>query len=56
VIEHAIRRRWPRPRYRVTAGGRMILVTRALTTDRGWDRMMRTAYPPPKPEDTSRNG
>jgi NAD(P)-dependent dehydrogenase (short-subunit alcohol dehydrogenase family) len=48
VIERAIRRRRPRPRYRTTAGGRMILVTRALTTDRGWDRLMRTAYPPPK--------
>jgi hypothetical protein len=28
----------------------MILVTRAMTTDRGWDRVVRTAYPPPKPE------
>jgi hypothetical protein len=28
----------------------MILVTRAMTTDRGWDRMVRTAYTPPKPE------
>jgi hypothetical protein len=36
--------------YRVTAGARMILVTRAITTDRGWDRVVRTAYPPPKPE------
>jgi NADP-dependent 3-hydroxy acid dehydrogenase YdfG len=39
-----------RPRYRVTAGARMILVTRMVTTDRGWDRVVRTAYPPPKPE------
>ena len=50
VIERALRRRSPRPRYRVTAGARMILVTRALTTDRGWDRVVRTAYPPPRPE------
>jgi NAD(P)-dependent dehydrogenase (short-subunit alcohol dehydrogenase family) len=50
VIERAIKRRSPRPRYRVTTGGRMILVTRALTTDRGWDRMMRLAYTPPKPD------
>jgi NAD(P)-dependent dehydrogenase (short-subunit alcohol dehydrogenase family) len=51
VIERAIKRRSPRPRYRVTAGGRMILVTRALLTDRGWDRMMRLAYKPPQPAD-----
>jgi NAD(P)-dependent dehydrogenase (short-subunit alcohol dehydrogenase family) len=50
VIERALRRRFPRPRYRVTAGARMILVTRAMTTDRGWDRVVRTAYPPPKPD------
>jgi NAD(P)-dependent dehydrogenase (short-subunit alcohol dehydrogenase family) len=50
VIERAIERRSPRPRYRVTTGGRMILVTRALTTDRGWDRMMRLAYKPPEPD------
>jgi NAD(P)-dependent dehydrogenase (short-subunit alcohol dehydrogenase family) len=50
VIERALRRRSPRPRYRVTAGARMILVTRAMTTDRGWDRVVRTAFPPPKPE------
>ena len=50
VIERALRRRSPRPRYRVTAGAHVILVTRAMTTDRGWDRVVRTAYPPPKPE------
>jgi NAD(P)-dependent dehydrogenase (short-subunit alcohol dehydrogenase family) len=50
VIERALRRRSPRPRYRVTAGARMILVTRVMTTDRGWDRVVRTAFPPPKPE------
>jgi hypothetical protein len=53
VIERALRRRFPRPRYRVTAGARIILLTRALTTDRGWDRVVRAAYPPPKPESTS---
>jgi NAD(P)-dependent dehydrogenase (short-subunit alcohol dehydrogenase family) len=50
VIERALERRSPRPRYRVTAGARIILLTRALTTDRGWDRLVRTAYPPPKPD------
>ena len=50
VIERAIKRRRPRPRYRVTAGGRMILVTRAMLTDRAWDRMMRLAYKPPQPD------
>jgi hypothetical protein len=28
----------------------MLLVTRALMTDRGWDRMMGAMYPKPKPE------
>jgi NAD(P)-dependent dehydrogenase (short-subunit alcohol dehydrogenase family) len=50
VIERAIRRRRPRPRYRVTGIARVLLVTRALTTDRGWDRMMGAMYPKPKPE------
>jgi NAD(P)-dependent dehydrogenase (short-subunit alcohol dehydrogenase family) len=50
VIERALGRRFPRPRYRVTTGARMILVTRAITTDRGWDRVVRSAFPPPKPE------
>jgi hypothetical protein len=50
VIERALRRRSPRPRYRVTAGARFFLLTRAMTTDRGWDRVVRTAFPPPKPE------
>ena len=50
VIDRALRRRWPRPRYRVTVGARMILATRAITTDRGWDRVLRAAYPPPKPD------
>ena len=50
VIERALRRRSPRPRYRVTAGARFILATRAMTTDRGWDRVVRTAFPPPKAE------
>lgn len=49
AIERAIRRRWPRPRVRVTFGGRMLLGTRALVTDRAWDRMMRLAYKPPRP-------
>jgi NAD(P)-dependent dehydrogenase (short-subunit alcohol dehydrogenase family) len=50
VIERALRRRSPRPRYRVTAGARGVLLTRALTTDRGWDRFVRMAYPPPRAE------
>jgi NAD(P)-dependent dehydrogenase (short-subunit alcohol dehydrogenase family) len=49
IIERAIRRRWPRPRYRVTPAARMLLVMRRLTTDRGWDRMLRLVYPTPKP-------
>jgi NAD(P)-dependent dehydrogenase (short-subunit alcohol dehydrogenase family) len=50
VIERALRRRRPRPRYRVTGVARMMLTARALTSDRGWDRMLRPLYPPPRPE------
>jgi hypothetical protein len=50
VIERALRRRSPRLRYRVTAATRAILVTRAMTTDRGWDRVVRTSFRPPRPE------
>jgi NAD(P)-dependent dehydrogenase (short-subunit alcohol dehydrogenase family) len=49
AIERAIRRRFPRPRYRVTGTARMLLTTRALTTDRGFDRLLRLVYPSPRP-------
>src|SRR5918911_4682162 len=47
VIERAITSRRPRPRYLVTAGARVLLVTRRMLPDRGWDLMMRSQYPSP---------
>jgi NAD(P)-dependent dehydrogenase (short-subunit alcohol dehydrogenase family) len=47
VIEKAIASRRPRPRYLVTAGARVLLVTRRALPDRGWDAMMRSQYPQP---------
>jgi NAD(P)-dependent dehydrogenase (short-subunit alcohol dehydrogenase family) len=47
VIEKAIVSRRPRPRYLVTAGARVLLVTRRALPDRGWDAMMRSQYPQP---------
>src|SRR5262245_65751673 len=40
----------PSTRYKVTASARMMMGTRRLLTDRMWDRMVRSQYPPPKPE------
>src|SRR3954449_9997477 len=47
VIERAIDSRRPKPRYLVTAGARVLLVTRRALPDRGWDAMMRAQYPSP---------
>jgi NADP-dependent 3-hydroxy acid dehydrogenase YdfG len=47
VIEKAITSGRPRPRYMVTAGARVLLVTRRALPDRGWDAMMRSQYPQP---------
>jgi NADP-dependent 3-hydroxy acid dehydrogenase YdfG len=46
-VERAITARRPRPRYAVTASARLLLVTRRLLPDRGWDAMMRTTFPRP---------
>lgn len=48
VIERAIAARRPKTRYKVTPSARMLLATRALTTDRLWDLFMRTNLPAPK--------
>jgi NAD(P)-dependent dehydrogenase (short-subunit alcohol dehydrogenase family) len=48
-IERAIKARRPRARYVVTASARMMLVTRRLLPDRGWDAMMRSTFPRPSP-------
>jgi short-subunit dehydrogenase len=47
VIERAITSRRPKPRYMVTAGARVLLATRRMLPDRGWDLMMRSQYPSP---------
>lgn len=49
AIESAISSRRPRTRYRITSGARMVLTTRKLLPDRGWDAFMRTQFPRPKP-------
>jgi NAD(P)-dependent dehydrogenase (short-subunit alcohol dehydrogenase family) len=49
TIERAITSRRPKPRYMVTAGARVLLATRRALPDRGWDAMMRSQYPSPKP-------
>lgn len=48
VIEAAISARRPRPRYRVTAGARVVLTLRKLMPDRAWDAFMRTQFPRPR--------
>jgi NAD(P)-dependent dehydrogenase (short-subunit alcohol dehydrogenase family) len=47
AIERAITSRRPKPRYMVTAGARVLLATRRMLPDRGWDAMMRSQYPSP---------
>ena len=49
VIQKAIESRRPRPRYVVTVGARAMLLTRRLLPDRGWDAMMRSQFPQPRP-------
>jgi len=49
VIQRAIESRRPRPRYVVTVGARAMLLTRRLLPDRGWDAMMRSQFPQPRP-------
>jgi NAD(P)-dependent dehydrogenase (short-subunit alcohol dehydrogenase family) len=49
-ISKALTARRPSTRYKVTASARVMMGTRRLVTDRMWDRMVRSQYPPPKPE------
>src|SRR5437870_3843412 len=49
VIQRAIESRRPRPRYVVTMGARVMLLTRRALPDRGWDAMMRSQFPQPRP-------
>jgi NAD(P)-dependent dehydrogenase (short-subunit alcohol dehydrogenase family) len=48
-IEAAISRRRPRTRYPVTASAKFMLGVHRLLPDRGWDAMMASQYPRPKP-------
>lgn len=50
VIEKAISRRRPKPRYLVTFGAKALLVQRRLLTDRAWDAFLRSQFPQPKPK------
>jgi NAD(P)-dependent dehydrogenase (short-subunit alcohol dehydrogenase family) len=47
VIEKAITARRPRPRYTVTPSAKLLIATRAVIRDRGWDAMMRGQFPRP---------
>jgi NAD(P)-dependent dehydrogenase (short-subunit alcohol dehydrogenase family) len=49
-ISKALSANRPATRYKVTASARMMMGTRRLVSDRMWDRMVRSQYPPPKPE------
>jgi short-subunit dehydrogenase len=40
----------PNTRYKVTPSAKLMMGMRRLMTDRMWDRMVRSQYPPPKPE------
>jgi NAD(P)-dependent dehydrogenase (short-subunit alcohol dehydrogenase family) len=47
AIEKAITARRPRPRYTVTPSAKLLIATRAVIRDRGWDAMLRGQFPRP---------
>jgi short-subunit dehydrogenase len=49
-ISRALSAGRPSTRYRVTPSAKLMLGMRRLMTDRMWDRIVRSQYPPPKPE------
>jgi NAD(P)-dependent dehydrogenase (short-subunit alcohol dehydrogenase family) len=49
AIERALSARKPRSRYPITPGARLLLATRRLLPDQGWDMLMRSQFTPPKP-------
>ena len=49
-ISKALSANRPSTRYKVTPSARVMMGLRRLMTDRMWDRMVRSQYPPPKPE------
>jgi NADP-dependent 3-hydroxy acid dehydrogenase YdfG len=50
VIERAIAAKHPRSRYPMTAAARFLIATRRVLPDQGWDMLMRSQFPSPKPE------
>jgi NAD(P)-dependent dehydrogenase (short-subunit alcohol dehydrogenase family) len=49
-IARALSTRRPRTRYTVTPSAKVMLGVRRVSTDRMWDRLVRSQYPPPKPD------
>jgi NAD(P)-dependent dehydrogenase (short-subunit alcohol dehydrogenase family) len=49
-IAKALTARRPSTRYTVTPSAKVMLGMRRISTDRMWDRFVRSQYPPPKPE------
>src|SRR3954454_17229330 len=49
-ISKALSANRPNTRYKVTPSAKVMMGMRRLMTDRMWDRMVRSQYPPPKPE------
>ena len=49
-ISKALSANRPNTRYKVTPSARIPMALRKLVSDRMWDRMVRSQYPPPKPE------
>jgi NADP-dependent 3-hydroxy acid dehydrogenase YdfG len=47
AIEHAITKRRPKTRYRVTPSARIVIAQRRLMPDRAWDAVMRSQFPQP---------
>jgi NAD(P)-dependent dehydrogenase (short-subunit alcohol dehydrogenase family) len=49
-ISKALTARRPSTRYKVTTSARAMMGMRRVMTDRMWDRMVRSQFPPPRPE------
>ncbi|MBA2326287.1 MAG: SDR family NAD(P)-dependent oxidoreductase [Actinobacteria bacterium] len=53
AVDKALSRRRPRPRYIVTAGARMVLGTKTVLSDRGFDGFLRAQFKVPKAKASS---
>jgi NAD(P)-dependent dehydrogenase (short-subunit alcohol dehydrogenase family) len=49
-IARALTARRPATRYKVTPSAKMVMGMRRVMSDRMWDRLVRSQYPPPRPE------